>query len=102
MASLLELNNRMLYEYRKNIRYIDNGITHIPNNNIKYCMNYLLYNNKNKQMPNFCKCQNNFGGFCSDICKNYFKNNRCQSFIFAVKKNEPIPNTCRIYKNNPN
>lgn len=101
MASMFDINNKLSYNHRKIIKYIDNNITNIPNNNMAYCMNYLLCKNKNKKILNFCKCQNNFDCFCSDDCKNHFKNNRCQSFIFAVKKNEPIPNTCRIYKNNP-
>ena len=59
MASIFDINNKLSYNHRKIIKYIDNNITNIPNNNMAYCMNYLLCKNKNENILNFCKCQNN-------------------------------------------
>lgn len=97
---MFDENHKLLYNYRRLIRYIDKGITDIPNNNSVSCLNYLLC--KNKQTFGFCEKKNNINGFCSESCKSHFKYNRCQSFIFAIKKNEPIPVTCKLYKNDTN
>ena len=95
-------NNKLSFNYRRLIKYIDDDITNIPNNNAASCLNFLLCKNKHEPVLDFCGKANNFYGFCSVSCKDHFKNNRCQSFIFAIKKNEPIPTTCKLYKNNTN
>ena len=46
-------NNKLSYNYRRLINYIDKGITNIPGNNAVSCLNYLL--NKNKPVLDFCK-----------------------------------------------
>lgn len=100
MAMMFDENNKLSYNNRRLIKYIDNNISNIPNIQTTNCLNHLLCKNRQEPFLDFCEHQSVFDGFCSGVCKNHFKNNRCQSFIFAVKKNEPIPNTCRIYKNN--
>lgn len=100
MVTAFDKNHKLLYNYRRLIKYIDNDIKNIPNNNSISCLNFLLCKNKNGPILEFCEKTNNCGGFCSDLCKKHFKNNRCQSFIFAIKKNEPIPTACKLYKNN--
>ena len=92
-------DNKLSYNSKKLIKYIDNNITPINYNNNK-CFNYLLcLNNELPKLKN-CKKISNYKMFCSQDCEQIFKNNKCQSFIHSIKKNENIPHICKIFKNN--
>ena len=97
MTLVFDETNKLTYNYRKVIKYIDNNIVNVPYIN-EICLNKIL--SEKRKTITFCKTYNIGNSFCSEQCEEYFKKNKCQSFIYAIKKNEPISNICNIFKNN--
>tara|TARA_B110000263_G_scaffold190771_1_gene168570 strand:+ start:2569 stop:3585 length:1017 start_codon:yes stop_codon:yes gene_type:complete len=93
------INNKMSYNSRKLIKYIDNNIQNINYQN-PICFNYIICKNYKLDKLHFCKKNITENIFCGDECKNKFKYNKCQSFIHSIKKNIPIIPICKIFKNN--